>query len=96
MWRKKRCKETLPLNILAEERLMLGLRTRWGVRADELKDKYSYDLDEPQLEWLYRKQKEELLTFNDNRIILTGRGLKIADHLVVNLLLKKQDYNKLS
>lgn len=84
-------KETLPLNTLAEERLMLALRTRWGVGTDELKDKYKYDLDEQQLQWLDQKEKEELLTFGKKRIIFTEKGLKIADHLVVDFLSRKRN-----
>lgn len=80
--------EELPFKVLAEERLMLGLRTRWGVGADELKDKYRYELADQQRQWLCQKQEEDLLTFNGNRIILTGKGLKIADHLVVDFLLQ--------
>src|SRR5690625_2656505 len=79
-------KESLSLTTLAEERLMLGLRTRKGVTAEELQTRYGYPLKERQSEWLEEKATEGVLRFDEGRIHLTNSGLRIADHLLVELL----------
>ncbi|MEX2574965.1 MAG: radical SAM family heme chaperone HemW [Balneolaceae bacterium] len=81
-------KENLPLAVLAEERLMLGLRTRQGILIRELDDRYGYSLSPGQREWLGKKADEGLVFFDGRQISLTTDGLKLADHLVVELLLK--------
>lgn len=70
---------------LAEERIMMGLRTKWGVAVDELRDKYSYKLNDRQLEYLQMRDKEGKLRFDDS-IVLTDKGVKIADALILDLL----------
>ncbi|MEX0894609.1 MAG: radical SAM family heme chaperone HemW [Balneolaceae bacterium] len=81
--------EPLTLHTLAEERLMLGLRTRWGVALGELMDRYEYSLTDQQVEWLHEKQKENLLELKGGEIRFREAGLKIADHLVVELLTRR-------
>lgn len=78
-------KEKLTLKQLAEERLMMGLRTRKGVGVDELKQKYNYALSEKQREYLRHGEEEGNLTIDD-RIVLTDKGIKIADAIVLDLV----------
>lgn len=79
-------KESLTRSELAEERLMLGLRTREGVGADELQTRYGYLLKARQREWLRRMQEEGWVRLDGSGIVLTDEGLNIADHLIVELL----------
>lgn len=78
-------KEQLTLKQLAEERLMMGLRTTQGVALEELAERYNYTLSDQQQEYLYIRQKEDKLTFN-SRIFLTDKGIKIADAIILDLV----------
>lgn len=79
----------IPHNSLAEERLFLGLRTLWGVSETELRERYQYELSEPQLEWIHQQSVRGIVTFHNKILKMTGTGLKISDLLVVDLLSKK-------
>lgn len=81
--------EIIPLHVLAEERLFLGLRTIWGVSEVELDERYNYQFTEDQLEWIEYQTTLGNLTFKDRQLKLTGTGLKISDLLVVDLFHKK-------
>lgn len=78
-------KENLTLLQLAEERLMMGLRTRKGVGVDELADCYGYELSDRQKEYLDRRRDEGKLQV-DERLVLTDRGIKIADAIILDLV----------
>lgn len=78
-------KESLTPEVLAEERIMLSLRTRWGIRREELQDRYHYSFSEKQQAWLAAKEQEGLLR-QEGAITLTERGMLLADHLLVELL----------
>lgn len=78
--------EELTLHTLAEERLMLGLRTRWGVNRSTLNEKYGYKLNEKQKEWLEEQVQRGMAEPDEESIVLTSSGLKISDHLIVQLL----------
>lgn len=80
--------EILSVQTLAEERLMLGLRTVWGVTRNELKDRYRYELNEKQQNWMQYQKKKGMLDTDEDVIRLTPEGLKIADLLTVDLLSK--------
>lgn len=78
-------KEQLSLQQLAEERLMMGLRTRLGVGVKELEKKYDYILTDRQQQYLVKRQQEGKLKV-DNRIKLTDKGIKIADAIILDLV----------
>lgn len=78
--------EELDDKTLAEERLMLGLRTKWGVETCELAESYDYKLNSSQKKWLDGKREEGLFAGSPNKLLLNQEGLKIADHLIVELL----------
>ena len=78
--------ETLTLATLADERLMLGLRTRQGVDTINLQDRYSFRFNESQMEWLNKKISENLFRMKESQLSLTDKGLKIADYLIVELI----------
>lgn len=76
----------LNLQDLAEERLMLGLRTIWGITFQSLKSAYGYELSQKQEEWLTRQHREGFILLDKERARLTSRGLKIADYLILELI----------
>ena len=80
--------EVTDLNLLdlAEERLMLGLRTLQGISPKGMKARYGYDFSDKQWEWLNGQQKEGFIWIENNLIRLTGKGLKIADYLILELI----------
>lgn len=78
--------EKLTYNDLAEERLMLGLRTKWGVDQNTLRDRYNTQLNEKQMEWITLQERHGNLKLTGENLKLTGQGLRIADLLIVDLL----------
>lgn len=77
--------EELSLLQLAEERIMMGLRTRWGVSLDELREKYHYELNNRQRDYLRKREKERKLILAD-AIVFTDKGVKIADAIILDLI----------
>ena len=80
--------EKLSMYSLAEERLMLGLRTKWGVGFDELRTRYNYELNPKQESWIEYQKEQGMLKTDGNVLRFTSEGLKIADLLIVDLLSK--------
>lgn len=78
-------KETLSTDQLAEERIMMGLRTREGIPVKELKQDYRYDFNDRQLAYLEERQSEGKLEFEDH-LRLTDKGIVIADSIILDLL----------
>lgn len=77
--------EHLTMQQLAEERIMMGLRTRQGITVKELENRYYYELNERQISYLSQKEKEDKLVFNDS-IRLTEIGIIIADAIILDLV----------
>lgn len=78
--------EQLSKKTLAEERIMLGLRTKWGVCEKNLQENYDYKLTARQQAWIERNIQKGLVKREGDQIKLSLGGLKIADHLTVDLL----------
>jgi len=78
-------KENLSLYTLAEERLMLGLRTVKGVPVDELQKRYNYIFSNKQKSYLQKMQEKRKVDVG-GRIRLTSEGLPIADTITLDLL----------
>ncbi|MDZ7716689.1 MAG: radical SAM family heme chaperone HemW [Balneolaceae bacterium] len=70
---------------LAEERIMMGLRTHKGIVIDEFEQRYDYQFQDDQLEYLNDKQKEEKVEM-DSTVRLTNKGIKIADAIILDLI----------
>lgn len=86
-WEQVTEEETnLDMQDMAEERLMLGLRTIWGISFQPMKSVYSYQFSKKQMEWLERQHKEGFIMLNEEKIRLTSTGLKIADYLILELI----------
>ena len=78
-------REELSLNQLAEERLMMGLRTRKGIKKRELSERYDYKLSSRQLDYLKNREQEGKVEL-DEKITLTDDGIKIADAIILDLV----------
>lgn len=86
-WRKMKDEEPeLNLTDLAEERLMLGFRTVWGVSIENLESTYGYVFNDKQTAWLKAQEADEYFHLGENKIKLTRKGLKIADYLTLELI----------
>lgn len=81
--------ETLQLSDLAEERLMIGLRTSKGISFEELESVYHYKLNSAQKQWRDFQIETGTISPDKERISFTKEGLKIADLLIVDLLSKQ-------
>ena len=84
-WEQTVDSELLDLPELAEERLMLGLRTRNGISVKELEENYRYNFNENQQAYLKKVADQKKALINDN-IRLTRDGLRIADAILLDLL----------
>lgn len=78
--------EQLSMQELAEERIMMGLRTKKGITETELKSRYGYSLNEKQWSYLQKKQDEGRLTLKGSDFALTETGLVIADAIILDLI----------
>ncbi|MBO6584668.1 MAG: radical SAM family heme chaperone HemW [Gracilimonas sp.] len=84
-WKEQSEREELNLADLAEERLMLGLRTKMGLEKNELKSTYHFEFNDRQLHYL-EKLEESGKAKTGGRIHLTKDGLKIADSILLDLI----------
>lgn len=84
-WESPHEPEKLNFELLAEERLMLGLRTTAGVSQNELKTAYNFEFNESQLNYLNQLARQGKAKTGE-RIRLTKNGLKIADAILLDIL----------
>ncbi len=81
-------REALSYQQLAEERIMMGLRTREGVTKDEMKNRYNYEFNDRQLKYLKERESEGKVELNGS-IVLTDKGITIADAIILDLITMK-------
>jgi oxygen-independent coproporphyrinogen-3 oxidase len=77
--------EVLSLHQMAEERIMLGLRTHSGVSSATLRNRYGYNLNDDQKEYLCRQEQQKMLHYGEY-IQLTESGLLLADAITLDLI----------
>ena len=77
--------EQLTPEQMAEERLLMGLRTRDGVSINELKNRYGYVLSDRQDEWIKSSNKIRL----SESITIPNENLPVADHLILELISRR-------
>ena len=82
--------EVLDLADLAEERLMLGLRTRKGLSKKELLSRYHFSFSPKQTDYLRQLEASGKANIDD-RIQLSTQGLKIADSILLDLVTMKPE-----
>ncbi len=85
-WKTQNEKDEIHLPELAEERLMLGLRTIQGVQLKILKTVYGFTFNEKQKEYLCLKETEGKLNQDETSLRLTKSGLKISDSILLDLV----------
>jgi oxygen-independent coproporphyrinogen-3 oxidase len=85
-WEKMHHLEKLNQTTLAEERLMLGLRTVAGLKISELGFLYGYRISEKQKTYLKRLQSDAKVNLSDDQIQLTSKGLRVSDSIILDLL----------
>ena len=85
-WKNENEMEYLNLYALAEERLMLGLRTNNGLNLHVLKEEYEFSFTEKQLMYLTKKNNEGILTLSKDQLKLTNEGLLITDLILLDLI----------
>ncbi len=69
------------------ERVMTGLRTKWGCDLEELKNHFEYDLYQEHSAYVNRLAEEGKAVVQENRLILTNSGKIIADGIAEALFL---------
>ena len=79
-------RENLDRQTLAEERLMLGLRTVEGVSLQEMKQQYGFKISDRQLAFISGQSERGTMELNNHQLKMTREGLKISDLLLVGLL----------
>ena len=78
-------KEQLTPEQMAEERLLMGLRTREGVKLVELQNRYGYELSDRQMEWLNTSNRFNM----SESISISNENLPVADHLILELISRR-------
>lgn len=71
---------------LAEERIMMGLRTAEGVEEEELSSRYGYRLTDRQRQYLERLRENGLAAESGSAIRLTAVGRRLADSVILDLI----------
>lgn len=79
-------RESLSEKTLAEERIMLGLRTRKGINRTTLRQKYGYRLSDLQEEYVQKVAESGWLVDDGERFHCTPTGFARADALAVAIL----------
>lgn len=70
-----------------EEILIMGLRTKYGINFDDIKQRFNLNLlTFLNINKLYDFEKQNFLTFKNKNLILTAQGLIILDEILRNIL----------
>lgn len=78
--------ELLPVT-LAEERIMISMRTIAGIDAKELEKRYGYFISDEQKQYLKKLEGKNLIKKTDSGVYRpTPDGLKVADHITLDLI----------
>lgn len=77
--------EHLGLGDLAEERLMLALRTAAGIDPGELSNRYNYRFSGRQNDYIAQKRREGKINPGPG-LSLSSEGLRIADAIVLDII----------
>jgi oxygen-independent coproporphyrinogen-3 oxidase len=78
-------RETMTLEALLLEAVMLGLRTREGIDLLQLNDRYGFDLMASNRDLIERWAEEGLIEKSVHRVQPTIRGLAVAEGLAASL-----------
>ena len=79
-------KETLTIKDKITYQIMLNLRSYKGLSLDEVKNKYSYDLENKKREEIQELIEKDYLKLVDGKLIATYQGMMILDTIILKLL----------
>ncbi len=79
-------KEVLTEQELAEEYILLTLRTRKGTHLKKLEEVYSYRFNDKQLTLIDYLRKEAYISQDPELLSLTSKGMTIADELTTKII----------
>lgn len=79
--------DELSINDLINERILLSLRTKWGLNTSLLKNHYSYDLLKEKYEYIMQLKENGLANVNEGVIVLNTKGKLLADHISAELFI---------
>lgn len=68
------------------EYFLISLRTNWGINLERLRKEFGVNLRETQASYIEKLEKEHLATVTGDNLILTAKGLLLADELALNLI----------
>jgi oxygen-independent coproporphyrinogen-3 oxidase len=78
--------EELTRNQQVNEHILTGIRTKWGIDIQMMKDKFNFDLlDEKSEEIRQFKDGKHILIQNDT-LLLTKEGMLLADEITQLLM----------
>lgn len=78
--------EHLGLNSLAEEYIMMRLRTVSGLDLNILKQNYGYHFRQEQFRYIKRAEENGMVELKDDLLRATRRGFDVADRLTLDLI----------
>ena len=73
---------------LINERILISLRTKWGLDILKLKTELDYDLLLRRKTYLKHLEENKLATLKDGKLILTIQGKLLADHISSELFVE--------
>ncbi|MGC3945877.1 MAG: radical SAM family heme chaperone HemW [Chryseolinea sp.] len=68
------------------EYLLISLRTSWGIDAAYIRNQFRVNLFEDQRDYILNLEKEGLATVTGDVLVLTRKGLLLADEIALNLI----------
>ena len=68
------------------EYLMISLRTSWGVDLARVRHQFCVNLSEDRGDYIRNLEKEQLATVTGETLVLTRKGLLLADEIAMNLI----------
>jgi len=78
-------KEVLDKNTMFNEYLLTSLRTKWGIVLDRVRSEFGSDYSDKLMSQCEKHLKQDNLYHEQGRIILTKKGMFIADSIILDL-----------
>jgi oxygen-independent coproporphyrinogen III oxidase len=78
--------ETLSEQVLASERMALGLRTNRGIDVRKFQERFGFSPLEKWKKDVLMLQEQGLMVMEGGRLSLTGRGFEVADEIAVQFM----------
>lgn len=79
--------DPLTKNDFINERILISLRTKWGLDVKKLKNELKYDLLKERTAYLQQLEENGLVTLNNSILTLTTKGKLLADYISTELFI---------